>query len=179
MPSVFRGPAAGPMGLWLMATIAGMFLFLFMMRRGRRDERHPVTGALADDDGALPAALGVGTAALANGETSLEEAQMPRWRRPSLQAARHASRYGPPVSRPALKFNEPPGSGIERVAVHYRFVRVADSPDDIRSVELGRLDRGDEVDVLDRRTGFAFVRAPDGLEGWVPRMTIGRLETAD
>ena len=57
------------------------------------------------------------------------------------------------------------------MAVHYRFVRVADAPDDVRSVELGRLDRGDEVDVLDRRTGFALVRAPDGLEGWVPRMT--------
>ena len=179
MPAVFRGPAAGPMGLWLLATIAGMFLFLLILRRGRRDERNPVIGAQPEDSEHLPAAIGAGTAAaVARGETSPEEAEMPRWRRPSLQAARHASRFGPPVSRPALKFNEPPVSGIERVAVHYRFVRVADTPDDVRSIELGRLDRGDEVDVLARRTGFAFVRAPDGLEGWVPRMTIGRLETA-
>jgi hypothetical protein len=40
------------------------------------------------------------------------------------------------------------------------------------------LDRGDEVDVLERRSGFALVRAPDGLEGWVPRMTIGQLDAS-
>ena len=103
---------------------------------------------------------------------------MPRWRRPSLQEARFASRhsYGPPVSRPPLRFAAPPTSGIERAAVGYRFVRVADSPDDVRSIELGRLDRGDEVDVLERRSGYALVRAPDGLEGWVPRMTLGQVE---
>jgi SH3-like domain-containing protein len=78
-----------------------------------------------------------------------------------------------------LKFIAPPASGVERVAVQYRFVRVADSPDTFRSMELGRIDRGDEVDVLERRSGYAHVRAPDGLEGWVPRMSLAPIEPAE
>jgi hypothetical protein len=161
--------------------MAGMFLFALIMRRGRRDERETAAGGLTVEDAtqsALAAAASAATAA-ADPDVSLDEAHMPRWRRPSVQAARQGSaRFGPPVSRPALRFAAPAPTGVERVAVHYRFVRVADAPDDVRSVELGRLDRGDEVDVLDRRTGFALVRAPDGLEGWVPRMTLGQLDFA-
>lgn len=152
--------------------MVGMFLFALIMRRGRRDEREAAAGMLSVED-ATQSAL-----AAADPELPLDEAHIPRWRRPSVQAARQSSRFGPPVSRPALRFAAPASTGVERVAVHYRFVRVADAPDDVRSVELGRLDRGDEVDVLDRRTGFALVRAPDGLEGWVPRMTLGQLDFA-
>ncbi|HKG56792.1 MAG TPA: SH3 domain-containing protein [Candidatus Limnocylindrales bacterium] len=145
--------------------VVGLFFFALVMRRSREERALEPAEALE--------AVSVEEA----GETT-DEAAMPRWRRPSVQAARVTSRYGPPVSRPALKFDAPATSGVERVAVNYRFVRVADAPDDVRSVELGRLDRGDEVDVLDRRSGFALVRAPDGLEGWVPRMTLGSLEGA-
>jgi SH3 domain-containing protein len=65
------------------------------------------------------------------------------------------------------------------VAVQYRFVRVADSPDTFRSMELGRMDRGDEVDVLERRSGYAHVRGPDGLDGWVPRMALAPIEAPE
>ncbi len=170
LPAVFRGPGSGAIGLWLIATLAGMFLFWLVMRRSR-GERSLDRAAEGAQGATARAAAGVASA-----DVSPEEAQMPRWRRPSLQQARQGSRYGPPVSRPALEFTTKPPPGTERLAVHYRFVRVADAPDDVRSIELGRLDRGDEVDVLDRRTGFALVRAPDGLEGWVPRMTLGQRE---
>ena len=49
---------------------------------------------------------------------------------------------------------------------------VSDRPDDRDAVELGRLDRGDEVEVLALDNGFARVRAPDGLEGWVDASTL-------
>lgn len=169
LPAVFRGPGSGAVGIWLIATLAGMFLFWLIMRRSRGERS--LDRAAEGTQGARGRAAGLATA-----DVSPEEAQMPRWRRPSLQQARQGSRYGPPVSRPALEFTTQPPPGTERLAVHYRFVRVADAPDDVRSIELGRLDRGDEVDVLDRRTGFALVRAPDGLEGWVPRMTLGERE---
>jgi hypothetical protein len=143
-----------------------MFLFIYLMRRRRDDRRQLVTtgAALLDAEAFGPAA---------------DEALMPRWRRPSVQAARIASPYGETITRPPLKFTAPPVSGVERAAVQYRFVRVADSPDTFRSMELGRVDRGDEVEVLERRSGYAHVRAPDGLEGWVPRMSVAPVEPAD
>ena len=49
---------------------------------------------------------------------------------------------------------------------------VSDRPDDRDAVELGRLDRGDEVELLALDNGFALVRAPDGLEGWVDASTL-------
>lgn len=170
LPAVFRGPGSGAVGLWLMAMLAGMFLFALIMRRSRGER------SLDRASEGVPGAVARAPAGLVAADLSPEEEQMPRWRRPSVQQARQGSRFGPPVSRPALQFTTQPPTGTERLAVHYRFVRVADAPDDVRSIELGRLDRGDEVDVLDRRTGFALVRAPDGLEGWVPRMTLGQRE---
>ncbi|HEY0444428.1 MAG TPA: SH3 domain-containing protein, partial [Candidatus Limnocylindrales bacterium] len=142
--------------------------FAVIMRRGRDEQ---VIEEVAEGGGAALA-----TRARPAAEVAPDEEHVPRWRRPSVQAARQGSRFGPPVSRPPLRFATPPPAGAERVAVHYRFVRVADAPDDVRSIEVGRLDRGDEVDVLDRQSGFALVRAPDGLEGWVPRMTLGQRE---
>jgi len=43
--------------------------------------------------------------------------------------------------------------------------------------EIARLDRGDEVEVLAEEHGFVSVRTPDGLEGWVPRMTRGSIDS--
>ena len=60
----------------------------------------------------------------------------------------------------------------ERFQIGYRGVRVGDGPDDLRSRELGRLDRGDEVEILGSHEGFLQVRTPTGLTGWIPRHTI-------
>jgi SH3-like domain-containing protein len=61
---------------------------------------------------------------------------------------------------------------VERRTIGYRLVRMTEGPDDIRSREVGRLDRGDEVDVIGEHEGFLKVRTPSGLEGWVPRVVI-------
>jgi SH3 domain-containing protein len=166
LPPVFHGSAEAGFVTWLFTTAGGLLLFAFLMRR-QRYQPQPVPSDVA---------AGVG----GSGDVDpAGEARMPRWRRPSVQAARSASRYGETITRPPLKFPGPPATGVERAVVQYRFVRVADSPDNIRSMELGRLDRGDEVDVLERRSGFAHVQAPDGLDGWVPRMTLAQIESPD
>ena len=65
-----------------------------------------------------------------------------------------------------------PGKGTERFRIGYRGVRVGDGPHDLRSTELARLDRGDEVEILSSHEGFLQVRTPTGLTGWIPRHTI-------
>jgi SH3 domain-containing protein len=167
LPPVFHNAVEAGFATWLFTTAGGLLLFAFLMRRQRYQPQLVPTDA--------PAGIG----GSADVDPAAEEARVPRWRRASVQAGRRASRYGETISRPPLKFPGPPATGIERVVVQYRFVRVADSPDNIRSMELGRLDRGDEVDVLERRSGFAHVQAPDGLDGWVPRMTLAQIESPD
>ena len=70
-------------------------------------------------------------------------------------------------SRPVLR----PANGG---SLRYRLVFVSDRPDDRDAVELGRLDRGDEVELLGLDNGFALVRAPDGLQGWVDASTLDK-----
>jgi hypothetical protein len=168
LPPIFHAPAAAGFATWLFTTAGGLLLFAFLMRR-QRDQPRPLSAAIVS-----------AFAGVADGDPAAEEARMPRWRRPSVQAGRQTPRYADPPSRPPLKFPAAAApSGVERMLVQYRFVRVADSPDNIRSMELGRLDRGDQVEVVERRSGFAHVRAPDGLEGWVPRMTLAPIEAPE
>ena len=63
-----------------------------------------------------------------------------------------------------------PTAGAERVKVGYRRVRVSSKPDAVRSVELGRLEQGDEVEIVESYEGFLRVQTPlmgswDGSSG--------------
>jgi hypothetical protein len=87
---------------------------------------------------------------------------------------------GPPVPPPwqtltgraPAKFDGGAAANVERKTISYRFVRLSDGPDDLRSREIGRLDRGDEVEVLGEQDGMLHVRTANGLVGWVPRVVI-------
>ena len=70
------------------------------------------------------------------------------------------------------KFDRPAAAGVERLTINYRRVRVSEGPDEVNTRELGRLDRGDEVEVVGSHEGFLQVVAPDGLTGWIPRLSI-------
>ena len=90
-------------------------------------------------------------------------------------AAAAASVKPGPVGKDAAaprKFDKPPAKDAQRTTVGYRQVRLSDAANDVGSRELGRLDRGDEVEILDSFEGFLQVRTPDGLTGWIPRQTI-------
>jgi variant SH3 domain-containing protein len=50
-----------------------------------------------------------------------------------------------------------------------------DTPDELRGTETGYLDRGDEVQLLERYGAFWLVARPDGRQGWVHNMTLGEV----
>jgi hypothetical protein len=137
-------------------------------------------------DGQLAAAAAAGVANVAmhlRAENGIEaaEAMLPRWRRPSLLEARKANsiRDTGPTSR--LSFDQGlvgPLDGHERRLIRYRVVRMLDTPDELRGTEIGYLDRGDEVQLIEKYAAFWLVLCPDGRQGWIHNMTLGEVVNA-
>jgi hypothetical protein len=143
------------------------FAFFGKRRRGR-DESEP-DQLLADS-----AATGVDTDA-ALGLQLVDESQMPRWRRPSLQQVRKSDPLRAAAEASTMSFARAgvrPLDSYERRHLRYRLVRLLDSPDEVRASEIGILDRGDEVMLLERHGVYWRVLCPDGRTGWVHRMTL-------
>ena len=104
------------------------------------------------------------------------EALMPRWRRPSLLQARKNDPIRDNTPAPRLTFDQGlvgPLDGRERRAIRYRVVRLLDSPDELRGAEIGYLDQGDEVQLLEKYGAYWLVLCPDGRQGWLHKMTLG------
>jgi hypothetical protein len=77
---------------------------------------------------------------------------------------------------PRLTFDEGlvgPLDGRERRVIRYRVVRLLDTPDELRGVEIGYLDQGDEVQLLEKYGAYWLVLCPDGRQGWLHKMTLG------
>jgi hypothetical protein len=166
-------PIVPVVGGWLAASLVGCLVILFVLRR-QPDRAVAIAPGTSDHAPPPPSwAESRGLALTSSApDTPIEEATIPRWRRPSVQAARHSGvRAAAGTERAPLRFGVA-AAGLALGVVDFRLVRVADRPDDLRSVEVGRLDRGDEVEILGRRPGWIHVRAPDGLDGWVPGQTI-------
>jgi SH3 domain-containing protein len=158
-----------PVILWASTSATGVVLFAIVLnhsalpvgngslaifamdrRRRRQTERASVVGgSTAPSDKTEPAA--------------------------SLEAAADGPDATPWMARPGhvpLRFASPAGRGVERRTVGYRQVRVSAGPDDIRTPEVGRVDRGDEIEVIGEDPSYFQIRTPDGVEGWVPRFVI-------
>jgi hypothetical protein len=106
------------------------------------------------------------------------ELGIPRWRRPSLLEARRADPTRETTTAPRLTFDH--GlvgalDGRERRFIGYNVVRLLDSPDELRGTEIGFLDQGDEVQLLEKRGVYWLVLCPDGTQGWVHKMVVGEL----
>jgi hypothetical protein len=151
-----------------------MALFLFGRRKRDEDEAPPPREPSRYEP---PPDLAVQLPTADEGERSPEDA-LPRWRRPSLLAARKST----PgldlevVEAQRLTFEHAvvePTPDHERRRIRYRMVRLTDKPDEILGVELGRLDEGDEVELITSYGAYWRVRTPLGQEGWVHRMTLG------
>jgi hypothetical protein len=65
--------------------------------------------------------------------------------------------------------------GMERRRIRYRLVSLLDSPDEVRGSEIGTLDEGDEVVLLEKRGTYWRVLCPDGRQGWLHKMTLGEV----
>jgi hypothetical protein len=151
---IFAG-VTNPLVAWLMTSVGGVLLFLFLVRRPHSDDDSWSAGlVLASEPHSAVAARGPVAAP--------RPADKPSW-----------SPGAPPAApRVPQVFATPPGKGAERVKVGYRRVRVSSKPDAVRSVELGRLERGDEVEILESYEGFLRVQTPDGITGWIQRHTV-------
>jgi hypothetical protein len=102
------------------------------------------------------------------------EASMPRWRRPSLLEARKADPARTVVANHRMSFDAALGNdGRERRTIRYAVVRLLDAPDELRSAEIGQLDQGDEVQLIERSGSYWLVLCPDGRQGWLHKMTLG------
>lgn len=176
-----------PLGLlFTMATttgVVGAAMAFSLFGKRRRDGEQPapddvLAEAAASGFGVTAVAtLGVGAFGGAPAPTPMDlELAMPRWRRPSLIEARKADPNRDATVTARLTFDHGlvgPMDGRERRLIRYSVVRLLDSPDELRGSEIGFLDSGDEVQLLEKRGVYWLVLCPDGRQGWIHKMTLG------
>jgi hypothetical protein len=179
-----NGPTTSPMLPTLVGTTGAvaMAMSFAIFGKKRRDEEQPAPDEVLQANAArgidiVPTSdMARGVVAAAAVPTPVDlEASMPRWRRPSLQQARKADPSRSFTAAPRLRFDDESGAGIgyERRVIRYRVVRLLDAPDELRSVEIGQLDQGDEVQLLEKSGAYWLVVVPDGRRGWIHKMTLG------
>ncbi len=125
---------------------------------------------------AVAVATAVHAAAVATEAPVEADAHLPRWRRPSLMEARKTDPLRSVSTNVRLTFDGDIGNavtGMERRLIRYRLVSLLNAPDEVRGVEIGVLDEGDEVVLLEKRGTYWRVLCPDGSEGWLHKMTLG------
>ena len=138
---------------------------------GRRRDTAVVRADLLDD----PEVEAMAPEAAAAVATIDPESLMPRWRRPSLLAARHADPGRREVAERAQMRFQPqhaPTTAELRV-VRYAVVPLLDRPDEALGLQIMDLIAGDEVQVVETSSAFWEVVCPDGERGWVHRTTLG------
>ncbi|MEA2546620.1 MAG: hypothetical protein QOI09_1893, partial [Chloroflexota bacterium] len=169
------------------ATATAMAFAFAIFGKKRRDEQPPAP------DEVLQASAARGHGDVPRGEAASgvvrspafpmpldSEAGMPRWRRPSLLEARKADPARYIATTPKMSFET---AGVasdashERRVIRYRVVRLLDAPDELRSADIGQLDQGDEVQLLERSGSYWLVLCPDGRQGWLHKMTLGEIVT--
>jgi hypothetical protein len=105
------------------------------------------------------------------------DAHLPRWRRPSLMEARKNDPVrNAPSAAARLTFKgsaDEAVTGLDRRLVRYRMVSLLSAPDEVTGREIGVLDQGDEVVLLEKRGMYWRVLCPDGSEGWLHKTTLG------
>jgi hypothetical protein len=107
------------------------------------------------------------------------EANMPRWRRPSLLEARRSDPTRvPATNRIPMRFGEGVSSDLDVRVVRYAVVPVLDRPDEVLGVRLGDLGSGDEVQVVGGSGAFLEVACPNGNHGYVHRTTVSQRSSA-
>jgi hypothetical protein len=133
--------------------------------------RRPVVMAPIEHPAVVAMAPQSAVAAAANDP----EANMPRWRRPSVQAARFSdpNHYDARL-RPAMRFTpDTAPTTAELRIVRYAVVPLLDRPDEVMGMQLADLLMGDELQVTESSGAYWEVVTPDGERGWVHRTTLG------
>jgi hypothetical protein len=177
------GPTPMPLLPTLVSTTGAvaMAMAFAIFGKKRRDEEQPAPDEVLEANAARASAIAA-SSHLAPVPAPVDiESLMPRWRRPSLQQARKNDPTRSVAVAPRLRFDDTNGAGIgyERRLIRYRVVSLLDAPDELRSVEIGQLDQGDEVQLLEKSGAYWRVLCPDGRQGWLHKMTLGDVVAAD
>ena len=107
------------------------------------------------------------------------EANMPRWRRPSLLEARRSDPTRmTPVHRMPMTFSDV-SAELDLRVVRYAVVPVLDRPDEVLGLQVSDLASGDEVQVISTSGAYIEVLCPNGDQGWVHRTTLGQRGAAN
>lgn len=158
--------------------------FLFGRRRRHEDEEGELVPATVVAATFAPATFAPATFARAgltappiDMGTGGTDVDLPRWRRPSLMAARKSDpgRAVPAAGSITFAPDQAPAEGRERRRVRYQLVRLMDRPDEVAGTTVGSIDEGDEVEVLEKHGLYRRVTTPDGSSGWLHKMTLGDL----
>lgn len=164
--SIYAGLAA-TVAVGLGIVLAGLVGMAGVVRRREVREilppiEHPAVVAMAPESAVAAAAID-------------PEALMPRWRRPSLIAARRAdpARYGLSERAPMRFTADTAPTTAELRTIRYAVVPLLDRPDEVLGMQLTDLIAGDEVQVTESTGPFWEVVCPDGERGWVHRTTLG------
>ena len=164
-----------PLFAWGTTTAVGILLFLFLVRRRSGDEERSLATFVLEfaGAGAPPATDQVASEPLVRG--LVRPPAEPATKRGT--AKRHDLAVAPHQTALAAtpeprEFRKPPAKGVERVFVSYQGVHLGTAPDELRSEELARLQRGDEVEIIASQGGYLNVRLPTGESGWIPRGTV-------
>ncbi len=165
------------------STVTTIVTAFLLFGRRRREEEQPGSDAeLAAAAGSpyrvLPASLVPSYVGVDPG-TGGTDIDLPRWRRPSLLAARAsnpAAAVGAP--RQCLVFDpeDVAPTQRERNVIRYRIVKLLDQPDELLGNTVGQLDAGDEVEVIESRGTYRKVLTPEGRTGWIHRMVMSDLD---
>jgi hypothetical protein len=148
-----------PLFIWIITTLAGAWIFMLLVRRSQTDDDSWSASLVAatESEGPVPAGVPLAAPRPVDGPSASSAAQPAR---------------PPAAPRAPQVFSAAPAKGVERVKVGYRRVRLSSKPDAVRSVELGRLERGDEVEIIESYEGFLRVQTPGGVTGWIQRHTV-------
>jgi hypothetical protein len=102
------------------------------------------------------------------------EANMPRWRRPSLLEARRSDpRQRTASPHTPQRFSDEAVLGELR-RIRYAVVPVLDQPDEVLGRRLADLGNGDEIQVVGAAGTFLEVICPTGVRGWIHRTTVSQ-----
>jgi len=164
-----------PLFAWGTTTAAGILLFLFLVRRRSGDEERSLATFVFEfaGAGAPPAIDPVAIEPLVL--APVHPAAKPTKKRGTTKRDNlEVAPEGAPLASTAgpREFRKPPAKGVERVFVSYQGVPLGTTADELRSEELARLQRGDEVEIIASQGGYLNVRLPTGETGWIPRGTV-------
>ena len=130
----------------------------------------PTAAAVASALSAMGAAPGAGA-------MDDYDSHLPRWRRPSLlEIPQGGSQPGwRRLAAISLKFTGDGNAAVNSTGCvgTSGLVSLLDVPDEIQGREIGSLDAGDEVVLLEKGGTYWRVLCPDGKQGWLHKMTLG------